>query len=50
MVLNENDDTEVTWHLFPRLTKSQPKRPHNLSDAIDNNHSAARKHEKTMFE
>ena len=36
MVLNEDDDTEVTWHSFPRLTKSQPKRPHNLSAAIDN--------------
>ena len=50
MVLNEDDDTEVTWHSFPRLTKSQQKRPHNLSAAIDNNYSAACKHKKTMFE
>ena len=29
--------------------KSKPKKAHKLSDSIDNNFSAPRKHEETMF-
>ena len=50
IVFNEDNDTEGTWHSFPRVTRSQTKKPHNLSETIKNNVSAARKHEKTMFE
>ena len=49
IVFNE-DNAEGTWHSFPRVTRSQTKKPHNLSETIENNVSAARKHEKTMFE
>ena len=49
MLFNDND-TEGTCHSFPRVTRSQTKKPHNLSGAIENNISAARKHDKTIFE
>ena len=37
MLFNEDSDTEGTWHSFPRVTRSQTKKPHNLSGAIENN-------------
>ena len=52
MVIDEDKDEELTWHPLPtRATRSQTKtkKPHKLSEAIENNVSAARKHEKTMF-
>ena len=50
MTLDHDDqDEELTWHSLPRVTRSQMKRSHNLSESIENNVSAARKHEKTMF-
>ena len=52
MVIDEDKDEELTWHSLPtRATRSQTKtkKPHKLSEAIENNVSAARKHEKTMF-
>ena len=50
MVFDDDNDEEMTWHSLPtRVTRSQTKKTHNLSDAIDNNYSAARKHDKTMI-
>ena len=50
MTLDHDDqDEELTWHSLPRVTRSQMKRSHNLSESIENNVSAAHKHEKTMF-
>ena len=50
MVLDDDNDEELTWHsLLTRVTRFQTKKLHNLSDAIENNYSAARKHDKTMF-
>ena len=46
---HDDQDEELTWHSLPRVTRSQIKRSHNLSKSIENNVSAARKHEKTMF-
>ena len=50
MLFNEDNDTEGSWHSFSRVTRSQTKKPHNFSGAIENNFSAAHKHDKTMFE
>ena len=50
MVFDDDKDEEMTWHsLLTRVTHSQTKKTHNLGDAIDNNYSAAHKHDKTMF-
>ena len=50
MAFDDDKDEEMTWHSLPtRVTRSKTKKTHNLSDAIDNNYSAARKHDKTMF-
>ena len=50
MTLDHDDqDEELTWHSLPRVTRSQMKRSHNLSQSIENNVLAAGKHEKTMF-
>ena len=49
-VFDDDKDEEMTWHsLLTRVTHSQTKKTHNLGDAIDNNYSAAHKHDKTMF-
>ena len=51
MVIDDENDEELTWHSLPTGTRSQikTKKPHKLSDSIKNNVSAARKHEKSMF-
>ena len=50
MTLDPDDqDEELIWHSLPRVTRSQMKRSHNLSQSIENNVLAAGKHEKTMF-
>ena len=50
MILDHDDqDEELTWHSLPSVTRSKMKRSHNLSESIENNVAAARKHEKTMF-
>ena len=51
MVIDDENDEELTWHSLPTGTRSQSKtkKPHNLSESIQKNVSAARKHEKTMF-
>ena len=50
MTLDHDDqDEELTWHSLTRVTRSQMKRSHNLSQSIENNVLAAGKHEKTMF-
>ena len=47
----DDDDEGVVYYKIPtRMTRSQKKpHSHSLSDAIDNNYSASRKHDKTMF-
>ena len=38
MVFDNDKDEEMTWHsLLTRVARSQTKKTHNLSDAIDNN-------------
>ena len=52
MVIDEDNDEEITWHSLPtRVTQSQIKikKAHKLSDSIENNVSAARKHKNTIF-
>ena len=51
MVIDDENDEELTWHSLPTGTRSQikTKKPHKLSDSIKNNVSAVCKHEKTMF-
>ena len=52
MVIDKDNDEEMTWHsLSTRVTRSQikTKKTHKLSDSIENNGSAARKHEITIF-
>ena len=51
MVIDDENDEELTWHSLPTGTRSQikNKKPHKLSESIHKNVSAARKHEKTMF-
>ena len=45
----DDDDEGVVYYKIPtRMTRSQ-KKPHLLSDAINNNYSASHKHDKTMF-
>ena len=51
MVIDDENDEELTWHSLPTGTRSQikTKKPHKLGESIQKNVSAARKHEKTMF-
>ena len=52
MVIDKDNDEEMTWHSLPtRVSRLQikTKKAHKLSDSIENNVSAARKHKKTMF-
>ena len=50
LVLDQDDqDQEVVYHSYTNRVTQSKKRPHKLSDAIENNYSASCKHEKTMF-
>ena len=49
MVIDEDNDEEITWHSLPTRVKRSQIKTHKLSDSIDNNVSAPRKHEETMF-
>ena len=50
LVLDQDDqDQEVVYHSYTNRVTRSKKRPHKLSDAIENNYSASRKHDKTMF-
>ena len=50
MVIDDENDEELTWHSLLTSTQSQikTKKPHKLSDSITNNVSAAHKHEKSI--
>ena len=47
---NSDDEDEVYFSLpSSRITRSKTKKAHSISEAINDNSSCARKHDKTMF-
>ena len=51
MVLDDDDNDEgIIWSQLPSSSsRSQKKKPHSIKDAINDNISCSRKHDKTMF-
>ena len=48
-MFQDDQDQELLYHSYTNRVTRSKKRPHKLSDAIENNYSASRKHDKTMF-
>ena len=48
-MFQDDQDQELLYHSYTNRVTRSKKRPHKLSDAIENNYFASRKHDKTMF-